>query len=613
MIQSDEWWVAAGRKARRPVVPVMRHGLAWLAVLGSAFATVGATDVEGVKAAAKQRLTPLAVAEAAQVGRIAGILFREGRPAAERLPESFATPPAVVFVAGRGQGTRLASAWAEGDSGTEALSNALAGVRRQLTPEKLGRVDTLEIDLAYGFAPASEGDGELSNVYRGLRGIELATPDEVYRLAPTEMIAMNLSFTRALDRLAERVPVARSDVGTPGARIQRFEAEQLLVEIQGDNPRVTVMYRGNELVPVEAVTRFKVEELSTALSGWLWTNLEPDGRLPYLYWPSRGEESSANNEIRQWMATVVLIREAKSHGEPALIERAEQNIRFNLRRSYREDETGHGLIVEEGGAVKLGAVALACLALTEHPHRERFTREEGALRRTVEALWLPNGEFRTFWQPTHRTDNVNFYPGEALLLWATQYAESRDAGLLDRIMTSLRYYRAWHRENRNPAFVPWHTQAYVKVWQVTRSEEIRDWVFEMNDWLLGVQQWESQRDFPDTMGRFYAPDRPFGPPHVSSTGVYLEGLAEAWKLARDRGDAARQEAYRRALVRGLRSVLQLTFMDEVDMFYISKRDRVRGGVRTTVYDNAIRVDNVQHNLMAIQKVLGLLNAADYRP
>jgi hypothetical protein len=392
-----------------------------------------------------------------------------------------------------------------------------------------------------------------------------------------------------------------------------FQAQQLLVELHPLGARTIPLYRGNTVVPVEAVTRPAVATLSSNLAQWLTSSLQPDGRMIYLYWPSRGQESTANNELRQWMATVALTRLARSRGDTGLMARVEQNLRHNLARGYQIDADGHGQIVEDGTTVKLGAVAMACLALIEHPRRAAFAAEEAALLRTVSALWQTNGEFRTFWLPQARRDNVNFYPGEALLVWATLYAESKDPALLERIMTSMRFYRSWHRANRNPAFVPWHTQAYFKVWEQTRSAELRDWVFEMNDWLLGIQQWDSQRDFPDTMGRFYDPDRPFGPPHASSDGVYLEGLIDAWRLARETGDIIRQGRYRQALIRGLRNVTQLTFRDETDLFYVSRRERVFGGVRTTVYDNSIRVDNVQHNLMAMLKILKHLPAEDFRP
>ena len=145
---------------------------------------------------------------------------------------------------------------------------------------------------------------------------------------------------------------------------------------------------------------------------------------------------------------------------------------------------------------------------------------------------------------------------------------------------------------------------------MTRDAELADAVFAMNDWLLGVQQWETA-PHPDCRGRFYDPDRPFGPPHASSTAVYLEGLADAVALARAVGEHDRVAGYRTAILRGLRSLSQLTFKDDGDMFYIAKRAAARGGVQTSEYDNAVRVDNVQHALTAIDKVLRTFSAEDY--
>ena len=70
-----------------------------------------------------------------------------------------------------------------------------------------------------------------------------------------------------------------------------------------------------------------------------------------------------------------------------------------------------------------------------------------------------------------------------------QYEKKRDADLLARFMQSFRYYSQWHRENRNPAFVPWHTQAYYLMWRKTQDPDLSGFIFEMNDWLLGLQQW----------------------------------------------------------------------------------------------------------------------------
>lgn len=132
---------------------------------------------------------------------------------------------------------------------------------------------------------------------------------------------------------------------------------------------------------------------------------------------------------------------------------------------------------------------------------------------------------------------------------------------------------------------------------------LRDKIFTYNDWLLSIQQYSDVR-YSDIRGRFYDSKNPqYGPPHCSSTGVYLEGLIDAFNLAVSVGDKRREKAYRRAIRRGIRSVMQLEFSDSTDLFYISKKSLARGGLRTTVYNNEIRIDNVQHNLMALLKIL----------
>jgi hypothetical protein len=362
------------------------------------------------------------------------------------------------------------------------------------------------------------------------------------------------------------------------------------------------------------------------MSEWMLGNVQPDGREVYLFFPSRGAEAKGNNTIRQWMATICLGRIAKSGQYPAAQEIADRNLRYNMKAFYR-DRDGLGSI-EYDGSSKLGAIALALGAIMESPIRSEFAKEEAALRRTIDRLWLPTGRFDTFLTSSgtpggeddegelEGDDHLkyhNFYPGEALLSLALTFAETRDATLEQKILTSARHYKEWHLQNRNPAFVPWHTQAYYVMWQQRQHAELRDWIFEMNDWLLGMQE-RSMVEYEDTLGRFYDPKNPqYGGPHASSTGVYLEGLIDAFALAREVGDEKRVQKYRRAILLGLRDAMQLEFGDEIDWFYVAKPERVRGGLRVAVYDNQIRVDNVQHVLMGLQKVLSRFKPEDYAP
>ena len=83
----------------------------------------------------------------------------------------------------------------------------------------------------------------------------------------------------------------------------------------------------------------------------------------------------------------------------------------------------------------------------------------------------------------------------------------------------------------------------------------------------------------------------------------MEGLADATALARALGDRARACAYEQALDRGIRSLRQVQFRDQHDTYYISRKNRVLGALRTETYGNAIRVDSAAHALLAAVKIL----------
>ena len=364
------------------------------------------------------------------------------------------------------------------------------------------------------------------------------------------------------------------------------------------------LFRGSTLVDAESSSdEDRAAELADGIGRWMLRNLSADGALPYLYWPSRGEDAPADNAIRRFLASVALARLGALRDSEEIGRAARRNLRWNLSRYFRDIGGGRGAIVERTGA-KLGAAALAGLAILENSATAEFASELTMLAAGVDSLVHDDLGFRTFFFPAERDgENWNFYSGEALLFWAE--ARRRGAAIaptLERCATAFERCRERHRRHRNPAFVPWHTQACVSLFAQTGRREFADFVLEMNDWLLPMQQWDGL--VPDLRGRFYNPRRPeFGPPHASSTGVYLEGLTDAAALAGAIGDAGRASSYERSVHRGLRSLRQLQFRDWRDAFYISRTRRVLGALRTEVYDNAVRVDSAAHALAAAIKVL----------
>ena len=464
--------------------------------------------------------------------------------------------------------------------------------------------DVVEVCVVDDFRPIAPAllSRALRQRDRGLLGMEMAFRGEVVRLAPTRMLAANLRFNRALEKFLERRGATADEFAASGS-VRSFSARQFLLP-GGNEGAAVALHRGGMLVdPTPSAGEDRAAVLADSIGRWMVGNLTADGALPYKYWPSRGKESPADNAIRRFLATRALTQLGHLRGSADILEAARRNLRFNLERYYKDLGGGRGAIVERTGA-KLGAAALAALAILESPARREFMPMLTGLAAGVESLADEEHGFRTFFFPPERDgENWNFYSGEALLFWAEALRRGADfAPSPSRCAETFDRCRTRHYEARNPAFVPWHTQACASLFAHTGRREFADFALEMTDWLLPMQQWDGL--MPDLRGRFYNPKRPeFGPPHAASTGAYLEGLADAVALARAMGDGSRANAYDQAIQRGLRSLRQLQFRDERDAFYVSKRNRVMGALRTEVYDNAVRVDSAGHALAAAVKIL----------
>ena len=440
------------------------------------------------------------------------------------------------------------------------------------------------------------------NRARGLVGIEISFRGEVVRLTPTQMIAANLSFIRVLENYVSQRDIKLGTFAAGGS-LRAFSAEQYLLGPDNGN-KLVELFRGSKLVcGTPTISRSLVTELANGIVAWMTKNQSPKGKIPYKYWPSRGIVSPADNAIRNFLASWALARWGNFRGSEEICEVARRSLRFNLNRYFKHIGDGRGAIVENSGA-KLGAAAVAGLAILEDSDHHEFHDKLIMLGKGINSLLDKKLGFRTFFFPKERDgENWNFYSGEALLFLAE--AARRGFPLspsLERCAETFECCRARHYRRRNPAFVPWHTQACASLFAQSGWPDFAEFALEINDWLLQMQQWNGLP--PDMKGRFYDPAHPeFGPPHAASTGAYLEGLATASTIARKVCDFTRASAYELAISRGIRSLRQLQFRDVHDAFYVSKKRRVMGALRTEVYDNSIRIDSAAHALLAAELIL----------
>jgi hypothetical protein len=438
-----------------------------------------------------------------------------------------------------------------------------------------------------GGIPLDKAHELLTDQHRGLLAMITEPAATDAWIAPNDIITGNRSHRRALERLVETHGIA------PDAVVAHPTRQWLL--INDTAPRWHVLYRQKPRPGIRTVDRSGVDRLRNGLADWFYTQAAQKGRLPYKYWPGNGRYSPADNSLRRMLGVVALRQHAWSYGDVDQRAVADRCLVQLLDERYLTAD-GHGLISDRSG-VKLGAIAIAGLALLAAPSSPDPDLLP-ALYRTTRRLWCDSGRFRTFWWPTARDDNHNFYPGEALLFWAQLYRLNGGVSLRHAIDHALAYYQRWHREQRNPAFVPWHTLALACMFDVTGNRGYLDDLLAMNDWLLAMQQWDDA-PFPDMRGRFYLPARPdFGPPHASSTAVYCEGLVAAAAAARQAGHTAAARRFAQAARRGFAHLRQLQYLDTRDLFRFTHTARVAGALRTEVYDLTVRIDSVAHALQA---------------
>lgn len=532
--------------------------------------------------------------------------------------DDLATGDQGTYVTLRSEGRLVADAWRAGPPNA-SLAAAVSEALAKVPTETRTTIDSVIVELAHGFVTVPDERGKLDHhlhdAHRGVRGFTVTAGDVTHVVPPTHMLARSLTFAEELTRIRRHESLASldDDAFARDTTLRRFEATQIRVTL-GASPAASVMFRGNTIVDASTVDEANTRTLAERAAAWLVKHVGDDGRMTYTWYPGRGEEEQRdNNMIRQWMASVALARWARRANDPAIDEVVLRNITFNLATYYQVDDNGLGWI-EFRNRSKLGAIALAALAIRESPDPQRFAAQEVALRKQIDALWHEDGSFTTYLKPLGRKGGINYFPGEALVYLAVVYDETRDPELLAKIMASFRYYRDWHlkTENRSPPFVPWHTQAYYTVWTSTKDPELAAFIFKMNDWLIdSMQMWE-HADYPDAAGQFFNPRRrQWGRENASSTGVYIEGIADAYALAKSIGDERRRELYARSLSRALLHLYHLQVVDEVDTFYMPRAERAVGGIRTSMYRDFIRVDNVQHNLMGIMKILDRFEPGDY--
>ncbi len=341
-----------------------------------------------------------------------------------------------------------------------------------------------------------------------------------------------------------------------------------------------------------------------AAEKWFLESIRDKGLFRYTYFPKTDEYPSKNNAIRQLMAARLLAEMSNENSKLLPLHR--KNISFYLKNWYKEnDEIGY---VHYSKKSKLGANAMLLRALVWSPDFEEYEDKAKKLADGILSLMDENGAFMPFLiKPDYDYDPdylLTFYSGEALVALVEYYEKTKDEKYLNAAIRSQEYYIDRYvinlADNYYPAYVPWHTISLNKLWKITGNDIFSESIFILNNKLLETL------DRTNYIGRFYNPSTPqYGSPHISSDGVYTEGLAYALEIAQLKGNQYLQEIYLQALTLAVQNIKSLQYNKE-NTARFKRPDRVIGSFRKHVDGTSTRIDNVQHIMDAYRKLMDIL-------
>ena len=356
---------------------------------------------------------------------------------------------------------------------------------------------------------------------------------------------------------------------------------------------------GYSSIEIVEVSYEKINKSLNSAEKWLTSNLREKGCFNYIYELSTGEYPDKNNMIRQLMASRLLAEFCQTNSSLETLH--QKNLDFVLEHWYEEDnETSY---IFYNNKSKLGAIAMALRTLIYSPFFDNYKENATKLANSIFSLQNSDGSFEPWFiapDDTYDKDYLDylltFYSGEAILSLVEMYIKTNDSIYLDTAVKSQDFYIDKYvvhlDDNYYPSYVPWHTQSLNKLYKITDEKKYADAIMILNDKLLEIQDTNDR----STLGRFYDPMHPeYGAPHSSSDGVYTEGLAYAYEVARLVNDTEHQNKYKIGIILGVHNLVSLQ--------YDSSDDKIDGAIRYNIDDYRIRIDTTQHTIDAFKKIL----------
>jgi hypothetical protein len=433
----------------------------------------------------------------------------------------------------------------------------------------------------------------------GVHGLALLHGQAHRQFNPTQIITQNITVHEAIRALAQQLVVTPEQLAD--ASVAKFRTTHFLERSPGQE--VVELHRGLVLIEPHQVTDQNLAATIDRLAEYMIYRQLPNGSFSYQYEPSLDRHTEDGNPVRQAGVAWALAWHARHYGKSASSAAAAKAIdRLAARAVDLPQVEDAAFIAATDGWHKLGITALTALALYDHPDAALHAELR---RKLIEGVgWLQGGSgmFVTAFPPTRKFSTQYYFPGEALLALARDYEHQPSQRVVEAFDLAFDYYRRLFADDPTPPFAAWHIQAFARMAGPTKRRDYADFVFEMTDWLIDKQYDEENCPWPELHGGVQA----YVEARVGvATASYLEGFAEALRLARRVGDRERAARYEHAVRLAARFVMQLQFRP-AEAYYVRSLQDTVGGMRTSPTNNLLRIDHCQHALLGLARARQVL-------
>ncbi|MFC2142832.1 hypothetical protein ACFLQN_00345 [Candidatus Aenigmatarchaeota archaeon] len=343
---------------------------------------------------------------------------------------------------------------------------------------------------------------------------------------------------------------------------------------------ILIIIFGTSFVLINENEKEDKYEESIILGAEWFLNNQDENFIYYRYDPQNELYPAEHHPLREAASLWSIADSANFLGDERLTRLSEKGFQYFEKYFGYNSEYDYYYLDITPGNVKLGYSAFIILALLEMEHPRKETYLNGFANGIV-YLQNDDGSLGTYFF-SNKSTGQDYYPGEALFAIMSLYEYNGDEKYLEVTQKAFPHYRDYWRGNKNTAFVPWQSRAYNKLYKVTEDQEVSDFVFEMNDWML-------QQHHPEGLCEKYDFSRGV------VTGVYLEGVIQAYELAEITGDNERKKCYKNFIIEGLDATILLQITE-------GTKEAIGGFVGT---DGTVRVDRNQHALFALIEAIEL--------